>query len=225
MAQDLEITPVTGEASDSDNDELTSVLEAENEDSEPHASRNEQIEHLDNDSWSERQDTETGDTQPLLANARFASRDLLRPWFPQADPDLRPALKGRNWLSSRQSLLITACAVAWLVFVINLIAVAYLPAHYSDARLFTGKCTTANRLDSGLHVLINLLSSLLLGASNLCVQLLSAPTRQEVDRAHKQKIWLDIGIPSVLRNLKHIALRRKVAVVILAMASLPLHFL
>jgi hypothetical protein len=117
-----------------------------------------------------------------------------------------------------------ACLTAWVVLVANTTAAIYLPLRYADARLFTGDCTTASRLDSGLHVAINFLSSLLLGASNLCMQLLSAPTRSEVDRAHHRRKWLDIGIPS-LRNLRYIALERKICWGILAVGSLPLHFL
>ena len=63
-----------------------------------------------------------------------------------------------------------------------------------------GDCSTTRRLNTLLHLLINLLSTLLLGASNYCVQCLSAPTRKDIDKAHAQHKWLDIGVPSI-RNL------------------------
>ena len=177
------------------------------------------------DSSHDAQISNEEEVQPLLRDARFASKELLCPWFPEADPSHKRAQTLGKRLSQRQAVLTTACCTAWLVLIVNLISTIYLPIRHPDARLFVGNCTTASRLDSGLHVLINLLSSLLLGASNLCMQLLSAPTRKEVDKAHQQKKWLEIGIPSMLQNFKYIATRRKLALIVLALASLPLHFL
>jgi hypothetical protein len=79
-------------------------------------------------------------------------------------------------------------------------------------------------LGTGFHVGINILSTLLLGASNLCMQLLVAPTRQEIDDAHRKKIWFDIGIPS-WRNLKSIEPSRMYLFYVLMASSLPLHFM
>lgn len=158
----------------------------------------------------------------LLQEVRFASRELLCPWFPEADPTHKRAQTLSVRLARRRTVLWLACIAAWAVFAVNLTVTSYLPNQHNT--LYTGRCNTASRLDSGLHILINFLSSLLLGASNLCMQLLSAPTREEVDTAHSQKKWLDIGIPST-RNLRHIAKRRISAWMFLAAASLPLHFL
>ena len=71
-------------------------------------------------------------------------------------------------------------------------------------------------------LLINIATTV--SASNFCMQLLAAPTRQEIDKAHKNKKWLDIGVPSV-RNLKYISKRRGIAIFLLATSSIPLHFL
>lgn len=48
-----------------------------------------------------------------------------------------------------------------------------------------------------LQVIITVLGTLQLGASNYSMQCLSSPTRQEIDKAHSQGIWLDIGVPSL----------------------------
>ncbi|EQB43346.1 hypothetical protein CGLO_18004 [Colletotrichum gloeosporioides Cg-14] len=66
------------------------------------------------------------------------------------------------------------------------------------------------------------MSTLLLGASNSCAQLLSSPSRQDIDRAHSKGKWLDIGIPSV-RNLRHISRRRVCLWALLFLSSIPLH--
>lgn len=75
-----------------------------------------------------------------------------------------------------------------------------------------------------LHLIINILSTLLLGASNYSMQCLSSPTRSEIDKAHRQKLWLDIGVPSV-RNLRRISASRIALWWLLAASSIPLHLL
>ncbi|CAI6082892.1 unnamed protein product, partial [Clonostachys chloroleuca] len=74
------------------------------------------------------------------------------------------------------------------------------------------------------HILINIVSTLLLGASNYYMQTISAPMRQDVDNAHARGKWLDIGIPSV-RNVLYIEKRRLVVWLCLGLSSLPLHFI
>ena len=90
--------------------------------------------------------------------------------------------------------------------------------------IYEGHCSRTAKINTGLHVLINLLSTLLLGAPNVCMQLMVAPTRDEIDKARKKHVWLDIGIPSV-RNLGCIKESRLVIVIILALSSISLHFL
>jgi hypothetical protein len=52
----------------------------------------------------------------------------------------------------------------------------------------------------------------LLAGANYAFQLLSSPTRDEVNKAHEKKKWLDIGVPS-FRNLGHIAKSRSILAV------------
>lgn len=75
-----------------------------------------------------------------------------------------------------------------------------------------------------IHFVINVLSTILLSASNYGMQCLSAPTREEVDKAHTQRYWLDIGVLS-FRNLKRIAMRRRLLWIMLAISLVPLHLL
>jgi hypothetical protein len=90
--------------------------------------------------------------------------------------------------------------------------------------LYTGSCDVVKQTDTIVHVIINILSTLLLGASNGCLQLLVAPTRAEIDSAHEKQIWLDIGVPS-FRNLRYISRMRVCLWSLLALSSIPLHFL
>jgi hypothetical protein len=92
------------------------------------------------------------------------------------------------------------------------------------ATIYGGSCVVASRWSTSLHLLINILSSSLLGASSYCMQRLVAPTREEIDKAHKKDKWLDVGVLS-LRNLPNISKRRLAVWLLLALSSIPLHFL
>lgn len=73
-----------------------------------------------------------------------------------------------------------------------------------------------------LHLAINILSGLLLGASNYCMQVLSAPTRDDVDAAHKKHKWRSIGV-LIIKNLFYIGRKKAVLWVLLALTSAALH--
>jgi uncharacterized protein DUF6536 len=64
--------------------------------------------------------------------------------------------------------------------------------------LLQGECSKITRQCIGAHLIINVLSTLLLSGSNYCMQCLSAPTRRDIDNAHKRGIALDIGVPSIM---------------------------
>lgn len=56
------------------------------------------------------------------------------------------------------------------------------------------------------------------------MQILCAPTREEIDVAHDNGTWLDIGIMSI-RNFFHIERKRALIGFLLAFSSIPLHLL
>ena len=92
------------------------------------------------------------------------------------------------------------------------------------AVIHQGSCDSKTKISTWSHTIINICSTLLLSASNNAMQCLVAPSREDIDRAHKKGIWLDIGIPS-LRNLGHINHQRVGLWVILLLSSVPLHLL
>lgn len=73
-------------------------------------------------------------------------------------------------------------------------------------------------------MLINILSTILLGASNYCMQRISAPTRKDIDSARAQGKMVDIGVLSI-RNLLRIGGKRRILYTVLTLSSLPLHLL
>ena len=89
--------------------------------------------------------------------------------------------------------------------------------------LFSGDCAKAKSINAWLQVIINALSTVLLGASNYCMQCLTSPTREEIDQAHAQGIFLQVGVPSA-HNIWGICGHRRLLWLVLVMSALPLHF-
>lgn len=108
----------------------------------------------------------------------------------------------------------TCTVTSVVIFLINLSCTVLFKAKWGSENdinsIYQGDCSQTEKISTGLHVVINLLSTLLLGASNLCMQLLAAPTRSEIDKAHEKFVWLDTGVPSI-RNLRCIGRERLVS--------------
>lgn len=115
---------------------------------------------------------------------------------------------------------------ATLVFLINLTVTIWgsSPGRIAPGVLMDGDCGKVKQLNVYLHILINILSTILLSGSNYSMQCLSAPTRKEVDDAHSNGRWLDIGIPS-LRNIRSLSKQRIILWMMFGLSSLPLHLL
>ena len=124
---------------------------------------------------------------------------------------------------------VALCAfTAGTVLVINIIVtiwgIAKFGVHGSLVTIQDGDCSKSEELSLWLHLAINILSTLLLGASNYCMQCVSSPSRPEIDRAHSQHIWLDIGVPSV-RNLRRVSWNKIILWWLFAISTIPLHLL
>ena len=141
-----------------------------------------------------------------------------------ADPKPPPNLRLSGWRLGS----FMAASVAWTVFIINISIFLWMwsrsPINGGNGVVFQGSCKTSNALDIFIHLLINIFSTCLLGASNYCMQCLNAPTRDEVDKAHSEKKWVDIGVPS-FRNLSFMTKSKLLMWSLLALSSIPLHLL
>ncbi|KAF3028958.1 hypothetical protein E8E15_009576 [Penicillium rubens] len=73
----------------------------------------------------------------------------------------------------------------------------YGAGEFGYAPIHQGKCSVAKNSATGIHLVINILSTIMLGASNYCMQCLAAPSRSEVDEAHQKRAWLAIGTPDI----------------------------
>ncbi|KAJ7834788.1 hypothetical protein B0H14DRAFT_3142260 [Mycena olivaceomarginata] len=130
-------------------------------------------------------------------------------------------------MAKRSAMLRMQLAVSALVLAANVAGTAWAGAAYPPDRrgigtFLFGDCTRVARLGTALHVLLNILSTLLLGAGNYCMQLLASPSRREADDAHARGAALDIGVPSI-NNLRHIDRRRVVGWSAIGVTATLLH--
>lgn len=177
----------------------------------------------------EQQDLLLATPSPNPVLEKYGSVKRFEPWFPNVNPEHSQAKTWRTWRSQRGVVLWGCFLTTSSVAVINLILAIWTWLHFettSDGvvELYRGGCTVVKRANFLAHIVINVLGTLLFGASNLTLQILVAPTRSEVDQAHAKGIWLDIGVPSV-RNLFGISKFRVILWSFLAITSIPIHFL
>lgn len=137
----------------------------------------------------------------------------------------RRIFRGQSWRFGLCAGLYASVAV----FVANIGILLYgrfSQLGYVDgiATIATGDANEMERISTFYHVLINVLSTILLTSSNYAMQLLSAPTRREVDFAHQRGRWMEIGLMS-FHNLRQIDLKRVLLWATLAFSSVPLHLL
>lgn len=95
---------------------------------------------------------------------------------------------------------------------------------FFPAILYHGKCSTSKNWVRGLLFLINTLSTIMLAASNYCMQCSSSPSREDVDNAHIQQRCLHIGVHSI-KNLRVVGWRRCILWILLLVTSLPIHLM
>jgi hypothetical protein len=137
----------------------------------------------------------------------------------------------RTWKFShggwRSGVTLNACITA-LVLTLNLVLTVWVsftfPMDGGYSTLILGDCNEVSSWALWLHLAINVLSTILLGASNYTMQCLLAPTRREVDKAHRRGREFSIGFGETL-NLLHIGWNRKVIYILLVISSGPLHLL
>ncbi|QIX01275.1 hypothetical protein AMS68_006792 [Peltaster fructicola] len=156
-----------------------------------------------------------------------AALDNIKPLPPiplETESSARGLRRTTGW---RYGVYLATCT-ALIALTTNLICTIYAVATFrvqdGIGVAYTGSCDKTNRMATGLHILINIVGSLLLTASNYCMQCLAAPTREELDVAHARGDWLDIGVLSV-RNIFKLKWHRIVLWSILCISSMPIHLL
>jgi hypothetical protein len=119
-----------------------------------------------------------------------------------------------------QLLFASVATTANIVFTVW--AVKVDRPHDGFGTLYEGECNISARLNTAAHVVLNILASLFLGAGNFCMQVLVAPTPEEVREQHARNESFDIGTHS-LQNLRNIHSRRRLLWIGLGLISTLLH--
>jgi hypothetical protein len=152
---------------------------------------------------------------------------------PGSTDDIEPDPDSRDRFSGFRGGILGANIIAAVILCINIFITVFSDkkakkysqnVNVAGLEIYQGACDKAERWGSWIHLGINICSTLLLGASNYCMQIVVALTREQIDLAHSQGKSIDIAAPS-LRNLKYIPRINLVIFWVLAFSSLPLHFI
>lgn len=114
--------------------------------------------------------------------------------------------------------------ILWILLAVAIVRTSSGPPDQGLSAIFDGDCGSARTLLDALRLVISVTSSLVLLSSNYFMQLIVAPSREDVDAAHRRSRWIDVGVPST-RNLRFVSNRRRVMWLFLALSSLPFHLL
>ncbi|EEP78515.1 predicted protein [Uncinocarpus reesii 1704] len=124
----------------------------------------------------------------------------------------------------RTAVINTICIFIFTVLTISLLAWSSSRSGSVNASLilYRGNCATSKNINLWLHLVLNVFSTGVLASSNFFMQVLSSPSRSEVNAAHKDDTPLEIGVPS-LRNLFYISYYKKVLWALFLISSVPIH--
>jgi hypothetical protein len=124
--------------------------------------------------------------------------------------------------------LLRAFLLCLVALIVNIAVYAWLFRTYDattgTASIKRGNCAIIRRVNTGVHGALNVVSTLILGASTYAMQGMTAPSRKEVDFAHAKGKWVEIGTQS-MRNLFYVRKRNAWVWVLLGITSLPFHLL
>lgn len=153
------------------------------------------------------------DKRKLLSNSTLRTRTTRRRYF-------------SGWKVGAAASFVTAT----ILLVVNTTIAIWgweIPNYNIDnwiGTLYEGSCQETKSTSRWLHLVINVLSTIMLGCSNYCMQYLVFPNWDELVEAHGRRKWRHVGVPN-LRNLANISWDRSILWDLLALSSAPLHLL
>ena len=90
--------------------------------------------------------------------------------------------------------------------------------------MYHGSCARVKNLSNYLLIPLNILGTITLSSSNYVMQILNAPDRQEIEKAHQSACFLNVGISSP-SNLRHISRLKRTLYCLLALSTVPIHLM
>lgn len=131
----------------------------------------------------------------------------------------------QGWRRSGIVNIVLVSALGCILLVILITCIIQTEAPFKNAAIFyEGQCDTTPRINLALHLVINIISSAVLASSNFFMQVLNAPSREEIDKAHLYLTTLEIGIPSV-KNLRFVSTFKRCLWLLFFLTSFPIHLL
>lgn len=125
-------------------------------------------------------------------------------------------------------MLLLQASVALITCLSNIAFTVWVYREFSPqqgvGKLSYGDYASVAQINTGAHVILNVLSSLFLGAGNYCMQILVAPSKNSLQSQHGRRQHLDIGVHS-LRNWWFAPKPLRVLWVALGTISVLLHLL
>jgi hypothetical protein len=135
-----------------------------------------------------------------------------------------PLAKVQAWKKSIRYITFAVSILLCFNIAITVGLILRFGATEGVSTLFVGTCQTVAKMDLGLHLAINALSTGIVLASNYVMQCLNAPSRKQVDEAHAKGAWLYIGLPSI-RNATRVGWKKGLLWLFLGISAIPLSLL
>lgn len=134
-------------------------------------------------------DYSTGHKNNFTANAKEILDDIRKVLEAAGNRYRKQVRKVFGDLDGWRIGVLTGCLASSFVFLVNLTLLLVAATRYEGfqqgiATLARGGQSSMSTMTTAYHLLINILSTLLLSSSSYTMQILSSPTRPEVDRAH-----------------------------------------
>lgn len=131
-------------------------------------------------------------------------------------------LRPTTWKTAARFNCVVLVFFVFPLLVLTILSHVKSTGHSQFLMLPEGNCKNVSMVNKGLHLVSNVASSLVLASSNFFMQILNAPNRSEVDRAHRKGTWLEIGVPSI-RNTFRVSWFKTFFWVVLFLSSIPIH--
>lgn len=160
-------------------------------------------------------------SETIETNARMGFQPVYRRWV-----RLRDLFRFQiSWKTSALANTITTGIMCLVLVILLSISASKAGGITTSFMFFSGACDgTISSYNVSLHLLINIFSTAILASSNFFMQILSAPSRKEIDQAHRKGSWLDIGIAS-FSNVFHISKSKRVLWLAFLTSSIPIHLI
>lgn len=117
---------------------------------------------------------------------------------------------------------ILAGVLAVIMVALALSAARISGSFHGNSVFWSGPCDTASTVNLILHLVLNIASTAILASSKFFMQVVSSPSRREVDVAHERKRWIDIRVLS-LRNLRYVSGFKATVWTLFMLTSVPIH--